>query len=86
MVPEKDQSQQTRVFAQSHTMDSEEGVSLWGKRVAPTRWGGYWSLEDRAMLTSASWGRSRDQGQGWEFNQHLARSGPNLQSDVTLTV
>lgn len=38
MVPEEDQGQKTGVFAPSRTRDSEEGFSLWERRVASTRW------------------------------------------------
>lgn len=51
---------------------------MWGRKVASTKCQGYWSLEDRAMFIGASEERGRDQGQGWESNQHLGRPGPPL--------
>lgn len=70
------QGPETGIFALSHTSDSEESFSLWGRRVASTRCRSYWSLEDRALLTGASRGRGRDLAQGWESKPCLARSGP----------
>lgn len=77
MAPQRDQGPETS--------DSEEGFSLWGRRVASTRCRGYWSLEDRVLLTGARAGRGRDQAQRWESKQCLARSGltPPKRCDLT---
>lgn len=58
-------------------MGKESGPYQMGRLLVPRGQGNV----DRCKL-----GKEQRQGQGWEFNQHLARSGPNLQSDVTLTV